>query len=189
MKLLVILFLLGLISFGCKKDKVPAPIVSNYYQSNGNLLILKIDDNLEGIYEYNLALTSLNNDSLPLFFETYSDGLNNYSYLKFIPNPDTLFQISSNNFIFYSILIDKNELEILNNSVPFDSAQFQLIGSQNNFDYSTVWSKISKLEIVKTYRTSNPNSKIGIHRIVINEYDEQLGFSIPIEKHLIFLVK
>ena len=189
MKHILIIFLIGFAILSCKKDKVPAPIEINYYQSNGNLLILEIDDNLEGVYEYNLASTVLNNDSLPLYFETYSDGINNYSYLKFTPNPDTLFQISSNNFTFYTTIIDKNELEILSNSIPFDYPQFQLIGNQNNMDFTSIWSKISKLDIVKTYRSSNPNSKIGINRIIINEYDEQLGISIPNEKYLIYLVK
>jgi hypothetical protein len=189
MKHIVVIFLIGIISFGCKKDKVPAPLEANYYQSNGNLLILKIDDNLEGVYEYNLASTVLNNDSLPLHFETFSDGINNYSYLKFTPNPDTLYKISSNNFSFFSALIDKNKLENLSNSIPFNSLQFQIIGNQNNMDFESIWSKISKLDIVKTYRSSNPNSKIGINRIIINDYDEQLGFSFPNEKYLIFLVK
>lgn len=189
MKQIILIFLIGFSLLSCKKDKVDEPIQTNYYQSNGNLLVLKIGENLEGVYEYNLATTVLNNDSLPLYFETYSDGIKNFSYLKFTPNPDTLFQYSSNNFIFNTALVDKNELQNLSVSIPFDSSQFQLIGTLNNFDYSSIWSKISKLEIVKTYRNSNPNSKIGINRIVINEYDEQLGLSIPNEKYLIYLVK
>jgi len=189
MKHILVILLICLVSFGCKKDKLPAPKETNYYQSNGNLLTLKIGDYLEGVYEYHLASTVLNNDSLPLYFETFSDGINNNSYLKFTPNPDTLFKISSNNFTFFSALIDKNELENLSNSLPFNFSQFQLISNQNNMDFESIWSKISKLDIVKTYRSSNPNSKIGINRIVINEYDEQLGFSFPNEKYLIYLVK
>ncbi len=189
MKPFITILLTGIVSFSCKKDKVPAPIETNYYQSNGNLLILKIDDDVEGIYEYNLASTVLNNDSLPLSIETYSDGFMNYYYLKFSPNPDTLYSYTSTNFTFYTSLIDKNELQVLDSPIPFDSALFQQIGSQNNFNYSSIWSKISKLDIVKTYRNSNPTSKIGINRVVVDQYDEELGYSIPTEKYLIFLVK
>ena len=189
MKHSIYLLLIGLVIFSCNKDKVPPLTQTNYYQSNGNLLILKIDDELEGIYEYNLTSIALNNDSLPLYFETYSDGIYEYRYLKFTPNPDTLIQISSNNFTFFNALIDPNELENLSASLPFDSLQFQTIGNQNNMVFSTIWSKISKLDIVNTYRSSNPTSKIGIHRVIINEYDAQLGFNIPNEKYLIFMVK
>ena len=188
MKHTLILILISLVVFSCSKDKVPAPIENSYYESNGNLLILEIDEDLESIYEYNLTSTDLNNDSLPLYYETYS-GLYFHSYLKFTPNPDTLFEQSSNNYTFFTPKIDVNELQNSSNSIPFDSTQFQLIESQNNFDYSSIWSKISNLEIVRTYRNSNPTSKIGITRIVSNVYDEQLGFGIPTEKHLIFLVK
>jgi hypothetical protein len=189
MKHSIYLFLIGLVVFSCNKDKVPPPIQPNYYQSNGNLLILKIDDDLEGIYEYNLTSIALNNDSLPLYFETSSFGINTYSYLKFTPNPDTLIQISSYNFTFHTALIDKKELENLMYSLPFDALLFQGIGNQNNLDFETLWSRISNLDIVKAYRSSNPSSKIGVNRIIINEYDEQLGFSVPNEKHLIYLVK
>jgi hypothetical protein len=189
MKHILIFILIGLVISSCKKDKVSVPIETNYYQSNGNFLVLKIDEDLECIYEYNLASTVLNNDSLPLYFETYSDGMNNYSYLKFMPNPDTLFWNNWNDYTFLTDKIDKNQLKSLSNSIPFDSSQFQLIGSQINTDYSLIWSKISKLDIVKAYRNSNSNSKIGINRIVIKEFDEELGFSIPHVKHLIYLVK
>lgn len=189
MKHILLFLLIGFVVYSCEKDKVPAPIVANDYQSNGNLLILKVDENLESVYEYNLASTVLYNDSLPLYYETNSDGIYNYTYWKFLPNPDTLLRLSSLNSAFFTAQINNNELEYLDNSIPFDSSQFQLIGTQNNFIYSSIWSKIAKLDIVKTYRSSNPNSKIGIHRIIINEYDEQLGFSIPNEKYLIYLAK
>jgi hypothetical protein len=189
MRNMILIFLIASVALACKKDKVPAPVETNYYQSNGNFLILKLDDDLDGVYEFNLPTTALNNDSLPLYFETYSDENNNYSYLKFTQNTDTLFQYTSDNLIFFTTQVDKIELQNLISPVPYDSDKFQLIGSQNNFDYSSIWSKISNLEIVKTYRNSNPNSKIGINRIVINEYNAQLGFSIPHEKHLIYLVK
>lgn len=189
MRYFTLLLFIGFVVVSCTKDKVPAPMVSNYYQSQGNLLILKIGTNLEGIYEYNLASTVLNNDSLPLCFSSYTDGINYFNYLKFTPNPDTLLQISANNFTFFTNQIDKINLQYLNSTLPFDAVQFQSLGTQNNINYAQLWSKISNLDLVKTYRNSNPNSKIGINRIVINVYDEQLGISVPNAKYLIFLAK
>lgn len=177
--------------FGCKKDKVevPTPINTNYYQSNGNLLILEIGEIFENAYEYNLSAIQLNNDSIPISIETESNQVTNFSYWKLLPNPDTLFWSSSNDFKFMTNNIEENKLKILNNSITYDSAQFQFLGSQNNTNYSSIWSKVSNLEIVKTYRNSLPNSKIGISRVVINEYNEQLGVSTPVEKYFLFLVK
>lgn len=189
MKPSFLLFLIGIVILSCKKEKIPITQTTNYYQSKGNLLIVKIDDDLESIFEYNLTSTELINDSLPLIVDSYSIGLTNYTCLRFVPNPDTLFQYSSNNFTFFTPKIDKSEFQILINPIPFDSSQFQLIGAQDDFDFSSVWAKISRLDIVKTYRNSHPDSKIGIDSFVINEYDEQLGFSTPTKKYLIFLVK
>jgi hypothetical protein len=189
MKQIFILILIGTTIFSCRKDKVPAPIESNYYQSNGNFLILNIDEDLESAYEYNLASTALINDSLPLYFETNLDGTTNESFLKFNPNPDTLLHISASNSTFFANQIHKNELQSLTDSIPFNATQFHLIGTQNNTDYSLVWSKISNLDIVKTYRNANPNSKIGINSLIINEYNTELELIIPNKKHLVYLVK
>ena len=109
MKHILLFLLIGFVVYSCKKDKVPTPIVANYYQSNGNLLILKVDENLESVYEYNLASTVLYNDSLPLYYETYSDGIYNYTYWKFLPNPDTLLLVESHNSAFFTAQINNNE--------------------------------------------------------------------------------
>jgi hypothetical protein len=131
-----------------------------------------------------LASTALINDSLPLYFETNLDGTTNESFLKFNPNPDTLLHISASNSTFFANQIHKNELQSLTDSIPFNATQFQLIGTQNNTDYSLVWSKISNLDIVKTYRNANPNSKIGINSLIINEYNTELELIIPNKKTL-----
>ncbi|AEA44568.1 hypothetical protein [Fluviicola taffensis] len=181
--------LIGLIFFSCKKDKIQPTISSNYYQSSGNLLILKIGDSLESVYEYNLASSELTNDSLPLYIDTNSNVVNDYTYWKFSPNPDTLLWNSSTDFSFLTSEIDKTKLQLLNYSIPFDSTKFQLLFPQSNINCSLVWSKISNLDIVKTYRNSYPNSKIGLSKVLINEYDESIGFTVPRIKFLVFLVK
>lgn len=191
MKNILMLLVIGFTLFSCKKDKVKTTnsFSNHYYQSDGNLLVLMIGESVECAFEYNLGSTQLNNDSLPVNIETIFDGVNNTSYCRFIPNPDTLFWYSSNDITFMTEKINGNQLLSHNDSIPYDSTQFQLIDSQISFNYSPFWSKASKLDIVKTYRNSLPNSKIGITRLVINEFDEQLGFSLPVEKYLLFMVK
>jgi hypothetical protein len=54
MKNALIIISIGFFLIGCNKDKVQNPIIEeeNYYQSNGNLLILKVGDEFEEAYEY-----------------------------------------------------------------------------------------------------------------------------------------
>ncbi len=176
--------LTGLALSGCKK-----PEQTNFYQSNGNVLILKVDEKLEAAYEFNLTNTTLVNDSLPLIYHTISNGINQNTVLQFTPNTDTLLMISSNNFTFYSNPIPSENLQQLQSAISFDSAFFQVIGNATNVDLASIWSKIAKLDIVKTYRSTNPAAKIGIQKLNFSEYDPQLGFSVPNEKFLVFLVK
>ncbi len=185
MKKWLSLFAFGILLTNCKKDKVSTP--ENYYQSKGNLMIFQIGDSLERAYEYNLFSIQLNNGNLPISF--YSEINNDFHYCKFLPNQDTLFSYSSNDFTFLTDTIENNNLKRLTNSMTADSIQFQIIGNQNNIDIISSWSKISNLEIVNQYRNAYPNSKIGISKIIMNQYSSELGFSIPEKKFLIFLVK
>jgi hypothetical protein len=192
MKLIFILAFFSVILIGCEKDKVPSIIEEiDYHQSNGNLLVLVVGDSFEEAFEYNLATTQLLNDSLPIIIESVPDGSGwyNYNYWKFAPNLDTIFWTHSNSITFMEDVINSNMFESLGTSVPFDTAQFQSIGSTTNVSKENTWDKVSNLEIVKLYRDSNPNSKIGVSRQVIWIYDDQLGFSIPYEKYLLFLAK
>jgi hypothetical protein len=185
MKKWLSLFAFGILLTSCKKDKVPTP--ENYYQSKGNLMIFQIGDSLERAYEYNLFSIQLNNGNLPI--SIYSEINNESHYWKLLPNQDTLFSCSTNDFSFSTNAIENNSLKKLPNSLIVDSSQFQIVGNQNNIDVNDSWSKIANLEIVQQYRNSYPNSKIGISKIIMNQYNLQLGFSIPIEKFIIFLVK
>lgn len=181
--------LICFIIHSCKKDKTP-PIVQPVYSSEeDNFLILKIGDTLEGVYKYYLPITTLSNDSLPLIYESCFDMMNSCSNLKFKPNPNSLINTSSNNVTFSTNEIAPSDLVLLQNPQIIDSNSFQLIGNQLNVSYSSIWLKVSNFEVVKEYRDANPNSKIGIQKIIINEYYEELGLSAPTEKFLVFLVK
>ena len=48
MKQIVLIILLSFIAFSCKKEKVPTSVQKSFYQSNGNFLVLKVGDELEG---------------------------------------------------------------------------------------------------------------------------------------------
>lgn len=187
-KILIVLFL-----FSCAKDKVQ-PVVSEgitSYQSDGNFLILVIGDSLETIYEYDLPAIQLANDSLQISVESVpgGTGLNDTLFWKIEANNDTLFWTYSNNFNFMEEDITSDSLLFLCSTLAFNVNQFQFIHSNSNFETEDLWNKVAALEIIKEYRESSPNSKIGISRQVFFTYDEELGFSVPIEKHLMFLVK
>lgn len=192
MKFEIILLLLALSFFGCKKDNVEnQPEVLNYYQSDGNVLIFVIGDTLEATYEYNLPNIQLINDSLPISYESTPDpsSMYQYQYWKFLPNPDTLFWIHPWSFEFMEDQIDNQELFSLNTSLPFDSTEFQLIETFTYPNVLELWETVSHLAIVKSYRDASPTSKIGISRQVLFQYDENLGINVPQEKYLIILAK
>ncbi len=191
MKHIALIILVSFFAFSCTKEKVPISVQKSYYQSNGNFLVLKVGDELEGAYEYQLNTTVLSNDSLPLFWDSSVggiDGMEVQSYLKYVPNQDTIVQCVNLQFDYHTQLIDTSLLEKLTSSITYNHSDFQVIASSNNVNDAIIWSKIANLEIVKYYRTSNPTAKIGIQRIVEKMYDPQFGFSVPIEKHLVFLV-
>lgn len=179
-----LLVLLGLALSACKKAQK-----TNFYQSNGNFLILKVDEKLEAAYEYNLANISLVNDSLPITYHTFSTGTTQLTFLQFTPNPDTLLEISQSNITFHTNPIPSENLQQLQNAIAFDSEFFQVIGNSSTINLASIWSKIAKLDIVKTYRNANPSAKMGVQKFIFNEYDSKLGFSVPNEKFLVFLVK
>ena len=103
MKQIVLLIIMSIVVFSsCKKDEVNEPEDSYYYQSTGNLLILKVGDDFESAYEYNLASTELKNDSLQLYAIKDSSNIENMTYYKYSPNADTLFCYFDNSLIFNS---------------------------------------------------------------------------------------
>jgi hypothetical protein len=145
---------IGIVLIGCNKDKVPDPVIEedNYYQSTGNLLILKIGNEFEEAHEYNLSSTELINDSLNIEVDSYSDGMYQYNYWKCLPNPDTLSWSYSFDYTFFEEPVKPSELLEMDNEIEIDTSLFQKILTEINLDYSSIWSKVSRLDIVKTYR-------------------------------------
>ncbi len=175
--------------FACQKEENMYNCTKSNYRSQGNLLILKIGDQLEGAYEYNLPSTVLNNDSLPLYFESYPNGTSIYQLLKFAPHPNAILQFSSQIFTFFATEIDPKKLATRYRAKSINLNSFQYIGNTQNIDIESVWAKVSKLSIVHGYLGANPHGPVGIMRIIVNEFDEQLGFGIPKEKQLLFFTK
>ncbi|WP_205677811.1 hypothetical protein [Brumimicrobium salinarum] len=182
--------MLGFFLFGCKKEQVP-PAEQNHYQSEGNFLLFVVGDTLEAAYEYNLSTIQVNNDTLPILFESQTDGtgMQEYRIWKMQPNDDTLFWTYESSSYFVEDEININDLLFEYAPLPYDSTQFQIISSKLNTDIEQLWTKVSRLQIVKEYRNVSPDSKIGISRQVLYSYNEELSSSVPAEKYLIFFVK
>jgi len=194
MKQILLLMSVCVITFACTKDKVPPSIQKSFYQSNGNFLVLKVGTVLEGAYEYQLNTTVLSNDSLPLIWDHSVgsvDGMSGQSILRFFPNQDTIIDyFYQQQFDYHTQLVDTSLLQKLSVSIPYNHADFQILFPSNTVvSDAMIWSKMANLDIVKTYRTSNPTAKIGIQRIIDYEYNPQVGCSLPIEKYLVFFVK
>lgn len=182
------LLLILLALSACTKDKVPIPEAPSYYQSKGNFLILQVSDTLEGIYEYNLPVTTLQNDSLPLVWSHFDDGIQVTSHLQFSPNVDTLLRIIDKNFSFSSPFVNAKSLKVCAGAEVPNLSDFQFLGGPIQINPQQIWTQIALLDIVQKYRASKPNAKIAICRIVNYIYNSEFGLSLPQEKFLIFIV-
>jgi hypothetical protein len=180
--------LLFLLVAACQKDKLPTNSQSPYYQSKGNFLILQVSDTLEGIYEYNLPVTTLQNDSLPLVWSHFDDGIQVTSHLQFSPNVDTLLRIIDKNFSFSSPFVNAKSLKVCAGAEVPNLSDFQFLGGPIQINPQQIWTQIALLDIVQKYRASKPNAKIAICRIVNYIYNSEFGLSLPQEKFLIFIV-
>jgi hypothetical protein len=187
MKSIYLLLLISLSLLACKKTS-PCPS-STYYTSNGNLLILQLGEHFEGAYEFDLAYIALNNDSLPLSFESYLGPQGDVTSLRILPNPIPIFQLIANTIQWNTPMIDPTKLQQLPVSYPLDTSEIQAFGNPGNPNYPLLWDEISKLDIVHTYRKANPNTPVTVMKLVTTSYNPELGFSVPSTKHLIFLVR
>ncbi|MCF8330803.1 MAG: hypothetical protein K9I37_10730, partial [Crocinitomicaceae bacterium] len=111
MKSIYLLLLLSLSMLACKKTS-PCPS-SSYYSSKGNLLVLQLGERFEGAYEYDLTYTALNNDSLPLNFESYLGPQGDVTNLRVLPNPVPIFQLFANTIQWNTPVIDSTKLQQL----------------------------------------------------------------------------
>lgn len=198
MKFLFTLSVLLALIFSCKKASVsPTSIdAKSYYQSNGNFLVLQVGNVFEEAVEFNFPSLSLSNDSIIIQDSTVIDSMiiNQYFYLA---NQNQVLFWSSNfinnngmiSFDLGTTPIPAQDFAQNTQAFPFVLSAFQDLNPGYQSDYAAVWAKVSKLKIVQEYRDSNPMAKIGMKRFVVPEYDEALAMNIPVEKHLIFLVK
>jgi hypothetical protein len=151
-------------------------------------------DQLEGIAEFYLSEPSLLNDSLPVHSFVDNPNINSPVIISLhTTNLDTLFTVpdyNSNEIAYREDFIPRAELEKTTFSMAYPFGLFQI--NHVSLDFSVIeplWSECSHYKIVQQYRSANPNSKIGLHRIVLNEYDEEVGFAIPKYKYFFFLAK
>lgn len=186
MKKLSIFILSGFFLFACTKDKVPNKADSKI---NEHFLILMLDDSLETAVEYHLNPFQLENDSITFIRDHVSEGNYSYVYSKFKPTNDILFWTYQNKIQFTENELTSNQLNILEDSISLDKSKIQADIQINNSEIDFIWSKISNLTILKEYKDAKPTNKIAISHIVVQQYDENLGFTIPVQKYLVFLVK
>jgi|GEM_PF-1625965 len=190
MKQVIIAVAFGCLLLSCKKDKNIVPVQKSFYESTGNLIVLKIGDSLECAYEYNMSSIALSNDSLPLFYEVDSNYVWPIKFLKFTPNPDTIIRFASDvETKFYTPLIEKNSLKVNTQAISYNESNFQAFDAPIPPELESKWSEVSKLDIVKQYREANPTAKIGIQKVILKEIDLEHHILTSKLKFLIYLVK
>lgn len=190
---IVLLLVILMALFACKKEKVeltsPAKVQS-YYQSQGNLLVLEIGDKLEAVYEYNLPTLQIDSDTLALSYEKLSvASMDPYIVWKINPIDQVLFYAYQQKITYLEKKIEPTNLEKVNSTLPYDSAQFHLVENNLLVDLKILWDKVNNLRVLNAYRNQNANKKMSILRIVKQVYDESLGFSYPSERHLLIICR
>jgi hypothetical protein len=185
---LAIICLLSLF-FSCTKDKIHQKETQSFYESHGNMMLLQVGEDLEGIYEYQVESTASQLDSFHLIHVLMNDGNEEYRGWKLASNQPLLYEQHTNHINFYAPKIAVDQLEKSSEHLPLDTTKIQWFPNPNGIESHDIWSKISNLAIVKAYRAQSPTTKIGIERMVFYTYNPDFGFSVPSEKYLVFLVK
>ncbi len=165
-------FLAFLFMFSCKKEDlneensfVADP--TDYYQSQGNLLVLAItpQGEFDFAYEYQIDSIGIVNDSLLIEMTHPTQSSPNEMLSAIVlPGYDTLFYHEP--FIYYGEFwedrIAAHEFYQNNVALAYQETQFQNLETGATFDnFQLLWYGVSKLDIVKDYRNSSPNTKIG----------------------------
>lgn len=189
MKNFSILLFLSFLFFSCTKGKIHQKETQSFYESHGNMMLLQVGEDLEGIYEYQVESTASQLDSFHLIHVLMNDGNEEYRGWKLASNQPLLYEQHTNHINFYAPKIAVDQLEKSNEHLPLDTTKIQWFSNPNGIESHDIWSKISNLAIVKAYRAQSPTTKIGIKRMVFYTYNPDFGFSVPSEKYLVFLVK
>lgn len=158
------LFIVVLLSFiGCKKEN-PNDFVADpadYYQSQGNLLILVVTQGeLEEAYEYQLDTISYVNDSISLEATwpfPAGSGSSGVRYTILHPHSDTLCTDQDWHTTFPVTPIASTDLYRSGVCLPFDNVNEQDHSGQDN---SVIWNVVANLEILNSYRVESPDSPV-----------------------------
>ena len=189
MKNSTFLFIFLFLSFSCTKEKINQKETQSFYESHGNMMLLQVGEELEGIYEYQMESTTFMQDSFHLIHVLMNDGNEEYRGWKLASNQPLLYEQNAYHINFYAPKIAVDQLEKSSEHLPLDTTKIQWFPKPNGIESHDIWSKISNLAIVKAYRAQSPTTKIGIERMVFYTYNPDFGFSVPSEKYLVFFVK
>jgi hypothetical protein len=187
--LIIALLVTSLLFMHCKKQNILEQRSSILYSSEGNFLILNISDKLVEAYEFQIEIDPSIKDTIPLFFESVHNSIYIETAAFLNSTNDTLYKSKNFDYSFLGQPIPLNKLGITVNQIPFSSVQPQLYGTVDSSKIQDVWEKVYRLSIVNHYHQEKEARTIGFQRIVQNFYNENLGFSVPEERHLIYLLK
>lgn len=179
--------------FSCQKEEITQEINNDNQEHSytGDLLLLVVSDTLEAAYTYSINSAELYTDSLPLFFTTST--ANPYgdldAHLQFASTSNTLYTRSHiGNLSFNGTMLHQEQLIASYTSIPFDMKKFTIEHLNQKAQIQKSWYKISSLSVVRSYRSFS-KSKISSHRMMVMEFDPDLGFSTPKAKYIFILSK
>ncbi|MCX8487028.1 MAG: hypothetical protein ORN53_07655 [Crocinitomicaceae bacterium] len=111
MKNFSILLFLSILFFSCTKDKIHQKETQSFYESRGNMMLLQVGEDLEGIYEYQMESTAYQQDSFHLIDVLMNDGSEEYRGWKLESNQPLLYEQHANQMNFYAPKIAVDQLE------------------------------------------------------------------------------
>lgn len=195
MKASIYLILCILFLSACQKDEISQGVNTDNLAHNymGDLLLLVVSDTLEAAYTYSINSAELYTDSLPIFYTTST--VNPYQdkdvHLHFASTTDTLYTRSHLD----TLSFNANPLDLKQIStsyhymrIPFLLKDFTIEYPNHKIQIEKSWNKISNLFVVRSYRSA-AMSKVFGHRMVVTEFDPELGFSTPKAKYIFILSK
>jgi hypothetical protein len=164
------LFFLGLfiLAISCKKKEVLKP------SELKKVFLLKVDyasNKFLGGKEFSYLLNSSTADSLPITRRIITNSISNRLILRYGTNLDTIFDgteiINGQGKVNFPSAFDNAIFYFKNqtNLTKPDNSKFQVLYyniSSVPIEYDSIWKGVRNLEIVQSYVTKNPSSKIGL---------------------------
>jgi hypothetical protein len=164
------LFFLGLfiLAISCKKKEVLKP------SELKKVFLLKVDyasNKFLGGKEFSYLLNSSTADSLPITRRIITNSISNRLIFRYGTNLDTIFDgteiINGQGKVNFPSAFDNAIFYFKNqtNLTKPDNSKFQVLYyniSSVPIEYDSIWKGVRNLEIVQSYVTKNPSSKIGL---------------------------